>query len=265
MKIIKLDSIKKNLIEKIKENKNKKTLLIISQSKIDSVLSYKKAIVKRCKEFNINTVDKTFDKDQNHIDIINYCKKLSFIDGFIILQPLSEKTNITYLRKNMLFNDLDGFTYNSLAEMMDGDFTHIPQTVRSIIKVIEKMDINLVGKDIVVANSTNLIGKPLFLYLNSKKATVTLLNSRSKNQKEKIKNSDIFISAIGDANFYDKKYFKDGQILIDIGVSYINGNLYGDIDYDSLSTLKVDVVSSRNGIGSINTLSLIESLVNSKI
>lgn len=261
MKVIKSDNIKENLINRIKRKKDKKRLLVISQSKSSSVLAYKKAILKRCKDFDIEVIDKIFTNNQDHLDIINYCNTLNDIDGFIILQPLSKNTDLTYLRRYMPFNDLDGFTYESLGKIMDKDFSHMPQTARSVIKFIEYMNIDLSGKDIIVANSNNVIGKPLSMYLNSKKATVTIFNSKSENQKEKVKKCHIFISAIGDANFYNKDYFTDGQILIDVGTSFIEGKMYGDIDYDTISHLDIDVVKSNNWVGFITTLSLIESLV----
>lgn len=261
MKIINSKEIKKNLLERITNSKKSKKLLIISQGKNLSVLQYKKAIMKRCGEFEIEYIDKNFEDDKNHIDIIEYCKNLKNVDGFIILQPLSINTDLTYLRKNMPFCDLDGFRYDSLGKIMDKNFENLPQTARSIIKFIEYMDIDLKGKDIIIANSTNVIGKPLSMYLNYKKATVTLFNSKSINQKDKIKNADIFISAIGKANYYNLDYFRNGQILIDAGTSFMDGKMYGDIDYKNIEDLDVKVVTCRNGVGSITTLSLIERLL----
>lgn len=261
MKIINSKDIKNNLLTKINRAKKNKKLLIISQGKNLSVSQYKNAILKRCKEYGINYLDKNFGDDKNHFDIIDYCENLENIDGFIILQPLSKNTDLDYLRKNMSFGDLDGFRYDSLGKIMDKNFKNLPQTARSIIKFIEYMDIDLKGKEIIIANSTNVIGKPLSMYLNYKKATVTLFNSKTINQKEKIKRADIFISAIGKANFYNSDYFRDGQVLIDAGTSFTDGKVYGDIDYDSLEKLNIDIVTCKNGVGSITTLSLIESLL----
>ena len=261
MKIINSKDIKNKLIKKINTAKKNKKLLVISRGKNPSVLSYKNAILKRCKEYGINYLDKNFGDDKNHFDFIDYCENLENIDGFIILQPLSKNTDLDYLRKNMSFGDLDGFRYDSLGKIMDKNFENLPQTARSIIKFIEYMNIDLKGKDIIIANSTNVIGKPLSMYLNYKKATVTLFNSKTINQKEKIKRADIFISAIGKANFYNSDYFRDGQILIDAGTSFVDGKMYGDIDYDSLENLNIDIVTCKNGVGSITTLSLIESLL----
>lgn len=261
MNIINSYEIKNQLLKNIKYNRKNKKLLVISQGNNLSVQQYKNAIIKRCKEFDIQYLDKNFSERENHFDIINYCRNLKSIDGFIILQPLAKNTNLDFLRSNMPFYDLDGFKYDSLGKIMDKNFENLPQTVRSIIKFIDYIDVDLEGKDIIIANSTNVIGKPLAMYLNYKKATVTLFNSKTINQKEKIKNSDIFISAIGKPNFYNSDFFKDGQIIIDAGTSFVDGKMYGDIDYDIIKNLDIKVVTCRNGVGSITTLSLLESLL----
>lgn len=107
----------KNIKNKEKNNtKNKITLLIISQGKDQSVLKYKEAIIKRCLSFNIDVVDKNFEEKENHIDILNSVKDLKNINGFIILQPISENVDIAYLRENMPYTDLDGFKYETMGE-----------------------------------------------------------------------------------------------------------------------------------------------------
>lgn len=261
MKLIKSNTIKEELIKNIKNGKDRK-LLILSQTDDKSVHQYKNSIIKRCKEFGIEYDNKEFSIKEDHVDILAYTNEARDSDGFILLQPLSKNTDISYLREKINLRDLDGFTYNTLGKLMDKNFENMPQTAKSVIRFLSYMDIDFKGKDIIIANSTNVIGKPLAMYLNAKKATVTLFNSKTENQKDKIKNCDIFISAIGKANYYDKSYFKDGQILIDVGVSYKDGKLFGDIDKSSLKDLDVILVPSRAGVGSITTLSLLETLVN---
>lgn len=234
----------------------------MSQAEDQSVEQYKKSIIKRCKDFNIKYDDKKFNKDDNHFDIEAYANKANDCDGFILLLPLADHTDLSYLRENIKLRDLDGFTYNSLGKIMNKDFANLPQTAKSVARFLDFMDIDLGGKDVIIANSNNVIGKPLAMYLNYKKATVTLFNSKTKNQREKIRNCQIFISAIGKPAYYDKTYFKDGQILIDVGLSYKDGKLWGDIDINSISKLDVKLVTSKSGVGSITTLSLLDTLVN---
>ena len=99
------------------------------------------------------------------------------------------------------------------------------------------------------------------MYLSSKSATVSLINSKTKNAKEMIKNSDIFISAIGKANFYDKSYFRDGMLIVDVGTSYIDGKVYGDVAYESIGYMDVEILTNKKGIGAITTLKLLEGLI----
>lgn len=261
MKVLKSDNIKNELITNITNNKRKKNLLIISQSPDESVKQYKKSIIKRCKEFNIDFFDCEFDLKCNHCDIVKKVNSLENVSGFIVLQPLNPNTDLDYLRANIKHFDLDGFTYNSLGKIMTNKFENLPQTAKSVIRFIDEFDIEISGKNVVIANSNNVIGRPLAMYLNSKKATVTLFNSKTRNQKEKIKASDIFISAIGKPCFYDKSNFRDGQILIDVGISFKSGKIYGDIDLESIKDLDVKIVTSKAGVGSITTLSLLDSLI----
>ena len=231
-----------------------KKLLIVYQDQDKGVLAYKKAIKKKCQAYNIEFEEFIATSTEETLQAINKTNS----DGYILLQPLVG-IDTDYLRKNIKTNskDLDCFTYQSLGQVMDKNFESMPQTCRAIIKHLDNID--LVGKDIIIANSTNVIGKPLAMYLNAKKATVTLFNSKTVDQKEKIRKTDIFISAIGKPDYYNKEYFREGQTIIDVGTSYINGKLVGDIDYDSLKDIDVNLVTSKE-IAGITTTCLLKEL-----
>ncbi|MCI5839063.1 MAG: bifunctional 5,10-methylenetetrahydrofolate dehydrogenase/5,10-methenyltetrahydrofolate cyclohydrolase [Peptoniphilaceae bacterium] len=265
MKVITSDSIKKKIIDEIKDLKTDKKLLIVSQGNDKSVRLYKKSIIRKCKEYNIECVDKNFSDDENHKDIINGIydsDEYKKYGGYIILQPLSENTDIKYLRKNLkdIF-DLDGFSFESLGKMMDKDFSSMPQTSRAVLKFIEEEGVDVRGKKVVIANSSNVIGKPLNIYLNGISATVTTIHRATPDKKEIVRDCDIFISAIGTANFFNEDYFTDDTLIIDVGVSYVGDDFYGDVDYDSLKSKNVSVVKSTQGVGSITTLCLIEKFL----
>lgn len=229
-----------------------KKLLIIYQKEDKGVIAYKRAIERKCKANNIIIEKFIPTNTEETLQAINKTSS----DGYILLQPLVG-IDLDYLRKNIKTDskDLDCFTYQSLGQVMDKNFGSMPQTCKAIIKHLDKID--LVGKDIIIANSTNVIGKPLAMYLNAKKATVTLFNSKTRNQKDKIRKADIFISAIGKPNYYNKEYFRDGQTLIDVGTSYVDNKLVGDIFYEDLEDLDVNLVTSKE-VASITTSCLIE-------
>ena len=106
------------------------------------------------------------------------------------------------------------------------------------------------------------MSSPLAKILSSKSynANVTVIHSKTSNQKQFITQADIFISAVGSAKLYDSSYFKKGATIIDIGISSVDGKNYGDIDTQNLS----EVVSYRSpfpgGVGPITVSALFFNL-----
>lgn len=144
---------------------------------------------------------------------------------------------------------------------MEGVSRSLPQTARAIVRFLEEKYPSLRGKNIVISNKTTTIGKPLAMNLVSKYATVTMITRHTVDQRDLIKNADIFISAIGKANFYDKSYFSEGMLVVDVGTTYLDGKIVGDVDYESLEDMDIEVLTNKKGIGALTTLMLLESLI----
>ena len=261
MKILTTENIKSNLIEKLKTTNINKTLHILSKQPSKEVDAFKKFIIKRCEEFDITYNDKVFSDDFTNEEIIAYINSFNNEDAFILLQPFGESKELNYLRENIKLKDIDGFTFDSLGKSMVGSLEGLPATPRAIISFLNEYNIDIKEKKIVIANNTNLIGLPLSSYCSKHRAYVTILNSAYPDPHQAIKNADIFISAIGKANYYGKEYFRDGQVLIDVGTSVVNGKIVGDINYKELEYMDVRVLTSKKGIGAITTLTLLSGLI----
>ena len=118
------------------------------------------------------------------------------------------------------------------------------------------------SKNIVIAGRSRLVSAPLAKILSSKSynANVSVIHSKTTNQKLFTKEADIFISAIGSAKMYDHTFFKNGATIIDIGISSVDGKTYGDIDTVQIG----EVISSRapfpGGVGPITVSALFFNL-----
>lgn len=260
MKILNTDSIKNELINELEKTYIDSTLHILSMNPGQAENAYKSYIIKRCQEFNIKYDDKEFLTTTTKEEILAYTNQFTNKDGFIILLPFNDFVSLDYLRENIRLSDLDGFTYISQARAINGDYYALPATPKAVAKFIEKHS-SIEAKNIVIANRSNLIGIPLASYLSKKGATTTIINSKTKNSKEIIKNADIFISAIGKADYYDKSFFKEGQLLIDVGTSEVNGKIKGDINLESLEDLDLELLTYKKGIGAITTLILLQTMI----
>lgn len=260
MRVLNTDEIKKNLIDELTNHKFTGKLLLLSKNPTNEALYYKKAIIRRCEEFGIKYVDHEFTKEMPE-EILAYINAFDKEDGYIILAPFGDEKDLTFLKDNIEIKDLDAFTYKALGHAMDGSTERLPQTSRAIVRFLEEKYSSLKGKHIVISNKTTTIGKPLAMNLLTKYATVTMITRHTADQKNIIKNSDIFISAIGRANFYDRSYFRDGMLVVDVGTTYIDGKIIGDVDYKSLEGMDIEVLTNKRGIGALTTLMLLESLI----
>ena len=260
MRVLNTDEIKKNLIDELTNHKFTGKLLLLSKNPTNEALYYKKAIIRRCEEFGIKYVDHEFTKEMTE-EILAYINAFDKEDGYIILAPFGDEKDLTYLKNNIEIKDLDAFTYRSLGFSMEGVSRSLPQTARAIVRFLEEKYPSLRGKNIVISNKTTTIGKPLAMNLVSKYATVTMIPRHTADQRDLIKNADIFISAIGKANFYDKSYFSEGMLVVDVGTTYLDGKIVGDVDYESLEDMDIEVLTNKKGIGALTTLMLLESLI----
>lgn len=260
MRVLNTDEIKKNLIDELTNHKFSGKLLLLSKNPTNEALYYKKAIIRRCEEFGIKYVDHEFTKEMPE-EILAYINAFDKEDGYIILAPFGDEKDLTYLKNNIEIKDLDAFTYRSLGFSMEGVSRSLPQTARAIVRFLEEKYPSLRGKNIVISNKTTTIGKPLAMNLVSKYATVTMVTRHTADQRDLIKNADIFISAIGKANFYDKSYFSEGMLVVDVGTTYLDGKIVGDVDYESLEDMDIEVLTNKKGIGALTTLMLLESLI----
>ena len=260
MKILNTDGIKDTLVDKLTSHKFTNKILLLSKNPTSEVLYYKKAIIKRCEKFAIEYVDYEFTTEKPE-EILAYINSYDKKDGYIILAPFGDGKDLALLKDNIKIKDLDAFTYKAQGHAMEGSTESLPQTARAIVRFLEEKYSSLKGKNIVISNKTTTIGKPLAMNLLTKYATVTIVTRHTANQKDLIKNADIFISAIGKANFYDKSYFTEGMLVVDVGTTYLDGKIIGDVDYKSLEGMDIEVLTNKRGIGALTTLMLLESLI----
>ena len=184
-------------------------------------------------------------------------------DGLIVQLPLPNHLNsedvINCIPPDV---DVDGLTSYNLGSLFSNEYKLIPATSLAVLELLNFYQIKTEDKAIVIAGRSRLVSSPLAKILSSKSynANVTVIHSKTSNQKQFITQADIFISAVGSAKLYDFSYFKKGATIIDIGISSVDGKNYGDIDTQNLR----EVVSYRSpfpgGVGPITVSALFFNL-----
>ena len=165
-------------------------------------------------------------------------------DGLIIQLPLPD-----HLSSEDVINcippdvDVDGLTSYNLGRLFSNEYKLIPATSLAVLELLNFYQIKTEDKAIVIAGRSRLVSSPLAKILSSKSynANVTVIHSKTSNQKQFITQADIFISAVGSAKLYDSSYFKQGATIIDIGISSVDGKNYGDIDTQNISEVAINL------------------------
>src|SRR6056300_615389 len=259
-----LDNISAEVFQKYSKEDKKARMTAITVGDNPASLLYVSRKEEKAKELgvefhwiklDVNTTQKILEEI-----VIENSKKT---DGLIIQLPLPGHLNQEEAINCIPYHvDVDGLTTHNLGSLFSDTFKLIPATSLAVLELLKFYDIQTRDKNIVIAGRSRLVSAPLAKILSSKSynANVSIIHSRTTNQKLFTKEADIFISAIGSAKMYDYSYFNEGSTVIDIGISSIDNKTYGDID-----TVKIgEVISSRapfpGGVGPITVSALFFNL-----
>ena len=272
MKIINTKEIAQEIKDAIRVTMPKGVVpkLVILQVEGDKASdSYVKNKIKLGKELGIEIEHTLLKSDipQKKLEmIIEHYNADRDTSGIIVQLPLPDHLDERKALDTIdVEKDVDGLGTKQIGRLttQNGRVMH-PCTALGVLNMLIHTT-ELEGKDIVIVNRSNLIGKPLQIMLTNEDATVTMCHSRTKNLKEKIQNADIVITGIGKAKFFDKSYFKDGQIIIDCSMNVYEGKLCGDVKIEDLEELDVLVASGTGHTGVMTVLSLMYNTLMAKI
>ena len=136
-------------------------------------------------------------------------------------------------------------------------------TPSGVMEMFEYHNINLEGKNIVLINRSNLVGKPLYHLLLEKNATVITCHSRTKNLTELCQSADIIISAVGNRNKFTltKEMIKEGAVIIDVAISRFQEKLVGDADYEDIIQKASFATPVPGGVGPMTVAMLLKNTI----
>ena len=259
-----LDEISKSVFQEHIKDNNKPHLTAITVGDNPASLLYvsrkQEKAVDLGVEFNWLKLDTNTSQEMLE-EVISRESKVT--DGLIIQLPLPNHLNPEEAINCIPYEvDVDGLTSNNLGGLFSDSYKLIPATSLAVLELLNFYNIKTEDKNIVIAGRSRLVSAPLAKILSSKSynANVSVIHSKTTNQKLFTKEADIFISAIGSAKMYDHTFFKNGATIIDIGISSVDGKTYGDIDTAQIG----NVISSRapfpGGVGPITVSALFFNL-----
>lgn len=222
---------------------------------------------KACEEVGIATKDQKLEStvSQNELNqLIDELNNDSSVHGILVQLPLPDQLNeFETISRISPIKDVDGLTPHNAGLLSMKKAVLIACTPSGVMEMFDFHNIQLEGKDVVMINRSNLIGKPLYHLLLQRNATVITCHSKSKNLKEHCQNADVIITAVGDRTKFEltPDMIKEGVVVIDVAITRFNDKLTGDIDYDKIIEKASYATPVPGGVGPMTVAMLLKNTV----
>lgn len=230
------DEIKADLSKKIREEGLKLGLGTILVGDDPGSRAYVEGKHRDCGEVGIDSIRIDLSANAKESEVLDAVSRLnhdSKCTGFIVQLPLPNAINAERILEAVNpEKDADGLHPLNLGRLVLNQKTILPCTPNAIVELVERNAISWAGKDVVVIGRGTTVGRPLGLLLTQKRinATVTLTHTGTKNLAEITKRADIIIAAIGKSHFLNKDMVSSKAVVIDVGLTRVNGKLLGDVN-----------------------------------
>ena len=161
--------------------------------------------------------------------------------------------------------DVDGFHECNLGSLLIGNENIAPCTPLGIVMMLDRMGVDLSGKDAVVIGRSVIVGKPMMVMLLNRNATVSACHTRTKDIGMYTRQADVIVTAAGVPGLIKKDMVKPGAVVIDAGIKKVEGKVLGDVDFDEVKEVASYITPVPGGVGPMtvavvlhNTLMLAE-------
>lgn len=252
-------------VEKLKEKGIQPTIATILVGEHPPSKLYVKLKQWACKRTGIRSEDHKYKEDVTKEEIINLIDELNNrveINGILVELPLPEHIDEREVMSAIApSKDVDGFHPLNMGSMLIGKEGFVPCTSEGIIRALEEYHIEVLGKNVVVVGHSNVVGKPTSIMLLNRNATVETCHVYTQNLKEHTLRADILIVATGVKGLITKDMVRKGVIIFDVGVTWVDEKVYGDVDFDSVIE-KVKLISPvPGGVGPMTIAILMEHTI----
>ncbi|MGC9349259.1 MAG: bifunctional 5,10-methylenetetrahydrofolate dehydrogenase/5,10-methenyltetrahydrofolate cyclohydrolase, partial [Anaerolineae bacterium] len=143
-----------------------------------------------------------------------------------------------------------------------------PATPSGIIELLDRIGVEIEGKEAVILGRSNIVGLPVSMLLLKRNATITICHSRTQDLPTVTRRADILIAAVGRAEMVKKDWVKEGVVVIDVGINRIGDpsrkrgyRLVGDVDFDGVSDVASWITPVPGGVGPMTIAMLLHNTV----
>ncbi|MCK4614536.1 MAG: bifunctional 5,10-methylenetetrahydrofolate dehydrogenase/5,10-methenyltetrahydrofolate cyclohydrolase [Thermoplasmata archaeon] len=182
------------------------------------------------------------------------------VDGILVQLPLPRTIDSRIIMESISpEKDVDGFHPMNYGKLLIGEKGLAPCTPLGIMHMLEHEGIELQGKEVVVVNHSNVVGKPLTLMLLNRNATVSVCHVYTRDFRDHTTRADILITAAGVPGLIGPEMVKEGVVVVDVSMNRVEGRLCGDVKFDEVKEKASLITPVPGGVGPMTVAMLMEN------
>jgi len=226
-------------------------------------------------EVGISSTMVRLPQDIQEADLLKEIERLNSdatVHGIFIQLPLPEHIDENKALTAILpHKDVDGFHPMNVGKAWMGQQAFLPATPIGIHEMLLRSGYSdIKGKNVVIVNVDNLVGKPLASILAQEEvgANVTLCHPTTPDLYAFTRWADIVVVSVNKAKFITADMVRDGVIAIDFGANYIEDpttktgqRLVGDLDFDAIKEKAEAITPVPGGVGPMTVTMLLVNTV----
>jgi len=239
-------------------------------------LSYVAGKHRDCAEVGIESIRMDLPAEASEDDIMAAIIALNTnpaVTGYIIQLPLPAGIDENAMLELMdPDKDADGLHPTNLGRLVLGVGGEIdsplPCTPAGIVEMLQRYDVPISGRHVVVVGRGLTVGRPLGLLLTRKglDATVTLTHSRTQDLESYVRRADILVAAVGVPALIQPDWVQPGAAVLDVGITRVlnhetgKARLVGDVD-PGVADVAGHLSPVPGGVGPMTRAMLLKNVV----
>ena len=258
----------KSRVAALKERGVYPKLAVVRAGEREDDIAYEKGIMKRfgTVEAEVEVIKLPIDIDEESFEeTIRRLNEDEKVHGILVFRPLPKQLDDNRLKEIIRPNkDVDSISMANAAKVFAGDKTgYAPCTAQAVMELLEHNKIDLTGKKVAIVGRSLVVGKPLAMLMLGRNATVTVCHTRTKNIAEECKRADILVACAGSAKMIKRDFTNPDQIVVDVGINFVDGAMCGDVDYDDVAEHVAAITPVPGGVGTVTTSVLLKHTLES--
>jgi methylenetetrahydrofolate dehydrogenase (NADP+)/methenyltetrahydrofolate cyclohydrolase len=182
------------------------------------------------------------------------------VHGILALQPMQGQID-----QNTVFNaiapikDLDCVNPANIGHVLLGDQLFAPATPSACIEILDRIGVELEGKDVTIVNHSNIVGKPAALLCLNRNASVHVVHVFSKDVPAACRQAEVLICAAPVMNLIKPDMVKPGAIVVDVTTIRHEGKQIGSLEFEGVCEVAAQVTPVPGGVGPVTNVMLLKN------